>query len=108
MLAKIAEEVKENLTDKRATFTDMIKFLERKHEKQRKQLAASQERKIASERQMTDLQTKHLREELRSVVMKNLQEKINYQKIVNKRASEHLREVQRMEMRHARERFDFE
>ena len=108
VVAKIADEVKFSLTEKRAAFEEHVKHIERKHEKQRKQLIASQERKIANERTIADLETKHLKEEIRGAVLKNVQEKINYQKIVDKRSGEHLREVQRMEMRHARERFDFE
>jgi hypothetical protein len=107
-LAKIAVEVKDTLMDKRAAFEELVKHMEKKHLKQRKQLIASQERKLAIERTTADLETKHLKEEVRSALLKNFQEKANYQKVVDKRMGEHLREVQRLEMKHTRERFDLE
>ncbi len=108
LASSLVQELKTALTEKRIGYEEAVKHMERRHEKQRKQLVASQERRIAAERNTTDLETRHLSEEIRNSLIKNLQERINYNKVVDKRVNEHLREVQRLELKHAREQFDYE
>ncbi|KAJ3128432.1 hypothetical protein HK098_004509 [Nowakowskiella sp. JEL0407] len=106
--AKAMEKIQEQLSDRSKMFEQQIAFVEAKHEKQRKQTLAAQERKLNAEKTLHDLETKHLKSELRSTLAKNFQARINHQKALDKRIMDHQRELQLLELRHLKERADIE
>ncbi|KAJ3128417.1 hypothetical protein HK098_004493 [Nowakowskiella sp. JEL0407] len=106
--AKAMEKIQEQLSDRSKMFERQIAFVEAKHEKQRKQLLAAQERKLSAEKTLHDLETKHLKSELRSTLQKNFQGRINHQKALDKRMMDHQRELQLLELRQLKERADVE
>ena len=77
--SRVASRVKEILARKRAAFDLLMQHMESLHEKQRKQLASSQERKLQYERMINDIQNRHLKEEVKASLAKNLQVRINHQ-----------------------------
>jgi hypothetical protein len=78
--SRVAARVKEILQKKRAAFDLLVQHMESLHEKQRKQLSAAQERKFQYEKMINDIQNRHLKEEVRAALAKNLQVRINHQK----------------------------
>jgi len=77
--SRVAARVKEILGKKRAAFDLLVQHMESLHEKQRKQLAASQERKLQYEKMINEIQNRHLKEEVRAALAKNLQVRMNHQ-----------------------------
>jgi hypothetical protein len=77
--SRVAARVKEILHKKRAAFDLLVQHMETLHEKQRKQLSAAQERKLQYEKMIIDIQNRHLKEELRAALAKNLQVRINHE-----------------------------
>jgi hypothetical protein len=82
--------------------------LELKHEKQYRQLLASHQRKYQYEKSIHDLETKHLKEEHRNSMDKKFHEKLNHTKNLDKRVVEHLQEIQQLELKHFKEKFQTE
>ena len=76
--SKAASRFKDLLNEKRKAFDLMIQHMESLHEKQRKQLSAAQEREISYEKMINDLQTRHLKEEVRASLNKKLQVRMNH------------------------------
>ena len=68
----------------------------------------SQERAFSNEKLLVDLETRHLKEELRSTILKKFQVRQNHLGHLNKRINDNLRELQLMELRHSKERFELE
>lgn len=77
--SRVAARVKEILAKKRAAFDLLVQHMENLHEKQRKQLSAAQERKLQYEKMINDIQNRHLKEEVKASLAKNLQVRINHQ-----------------------------
>lgn len=77
--SRVAARVKEILAKKRAAFDLLVQHMENLHEKQRKQLSASQERKLQYEKMINDIQNRHLKDEVKASLAKNLQVRINHQ-----------------------------
>ena len=77
--SRVAARVKEILAKKRAAFDLLVQHMENLHEKQRRQLSAAQERKLQYEKMINDIQNRHLKEEVRASLAKNLQVRINHQ-----------------------------
>jgi hypothetical protein len=71
-------------------------------------LLRSQERTFANEKLLVDLETRHLKEEVRSTILKKFQVRQNHLGHLNKRINDNLRELQLMELRHSKERFELE
>jgi len=82
--------------------------MEALHEKQRKQLSAAQERKMQYEKMINEIQNRHLKDEVRASLAKNLQVRMNHQIALNKRLGDQLREIQQTEAQQAKERFDLD
>jgi hypothetical protein len=78
------------------------------HGKQRKNLAAAQEKNMHYDKTLNELESRHLRVEVRNTIAKKVQVRQTYQIAFNKRISDQLREYQLMELRHAKERFEVE
>ena len=55
-----------------------------------------------------DLETRHLKEEVRSALLKKFQVRQNHLGHLNKRINDYLREIHLMELRHSKERFELE
>lgn len=80
--SRVALRVKKNIYQKRTAFDLLMQHMETLHEKQRKQLAAAQERKLQYEKMINDIQNRHLKEEVKASLAKNLQVRINHQTYV--------------------------
>jgi hypothetical protein len=78
------------------------------HEKQRKNLLQAQERRFLNEKLLIDLETRHMKEEVRITFQKKFQVRQTHQGHLNKKINENLREVQLMELRHCKEKFELE
>ncbi|KAI8930119.1 adenylate and guanylate cyclase catalytic domain-containing protein [Entophlyctis helioformis] len=96
------------LTERREAFDALIDHMESVHDRQRRQLAAAQERKITSEKALTELENRHLPEEMRLTSIKKFLVRQTHRMALNKRINEQLHELQQVELRHAKERFDLE
>ncbi|KAI9206774.1 uncharacterized protein BJ171DRAFT_18641 [Polychytrium aggregatum] len=103
-----AARVKSTLTAKRNQFDALTAFLENKHEKQRRQLASAQERKIQYERVLDEMQNSHERVEVRRTMQKKFMVRMNHQNAADKRIADQLQEIQQLELKHAKEKFDLE
>ena len=68
----------------------------------------SQERAYSNEQLLVDLETRHLKEEVRSTILKKFQVRQNHLGHLNKRINDNLREIQLMELRHTKEKFELE
>jgi hypothetical protein len=106
--ANAAFRVRETISERRAAFDLVTQHMYEMHEKQRKNMIQSQERRFQNEKLLVDLETRHLKEEVRSALQKKFQVRQNHQQHLNKRINDNLREVQLMELRHSKERFELE
>ncbi|KAI9206776.1 adenylate and guanylate cyclase catalytic domain-containing protein [Polychytrium aggregatum] len=106
--SKEAARVKSTLTAKRTQFDALLSHLDNKHDKQRRQLYAAQDRRIQYEKMLDGIQYANERDEIRRTMQKKFQAKLTHQKALDKRISDQLREVQQMELKHAKETFDLE
>lgn len=106
--ADAAARIRETIGEKRSGFDALTQYMYDNHEKQRKNLVHSQERKDANEKLLVDLETRHLKEEVRGALMKKFQVRQSHLSTLNKRINDNLREVQLMELRHSKERFELE
>ncbi|KAJ3307416.1 hypothetical protein HDV03_000064 [Kappamyces sp. JEL0829] len=100
--------VQQTATEKRLAFDALIAHTYEKHEKQRKDLMHSQERKYRNEKMFVELETRHLKPELRSTILKKFQVRQNHVAQVSKHINDNLREFQLMELRHVKEKFELE
>ena len=108
MSADAAARIRETISEKRAGFDALTQHMYEIHEKQRRNLAQAQERRSANEKLLVDLETRHLKEEVRGALLKKFQVRQNHLGHLNKRINDNLREVQLMELRHSKERFELE
>ncbi|KAI9206702.1 adenylate and guanylate cyclase catalytic domain-containing protein [Polychytrium aggregatum] len=106
--SKEAARVKSTLTMKRTQFDALLAYLENKHDKQRRQLYAAQDRKIQYEKMIDGMQYAHERDEIKRTMQKKFQVRMTHQKALDKRLADQLREIQQMELQHAKEAFDLE
>ncbi|KAJ3364203.1 hypothetical protein GGF31_000587 [Allomyces arbusculus] len=104
----VTAEVKTMLDDHRTAFEELLEQTELRHTKTRKQLSASQERKIQDKRTLIELETAHMTHEMRQDRLKDFQFKMNHQKSLDKKMAEHLRDAQALEIRQMKEMFDLE
>ncbi|TPX37592.1 hypothetical protein SmJEL517_g00653 [Synchytrium microbalum] len=108
LAGKATAELREALNYRREAFEMISTSMEARHQKQLKQLSAAQERRIASEKLLTELETRHLSDEARAASAKKFQVFTNHRKALDKRLADHLRDIQRLELKHAKERFECE
>eukprot|EP00842_Homolaphlyctis_polyrhiza_P006348 jgi/Hompol1/6714/HPOL_005053-RA len=106
--SQLATSVRIILSQRRQAFDDLIEHMESVHEKSRKQLIAAQDRKMQYEKALNELECQHLPTEMRSTVIKKFAIRQNYQIAVNKRINDQLREIQQVETRQAKEKFELE
>ncbi|TPX50467.1 guanylate cyclase [Synchytrium endobioticum] len=107
-LAKATLELKTALHQRREAFELTVSNALTRHAKQLKLLAAAQERRIAAEKQLSELEVRHLPKEARAASVKKYAIYLSHRKAMDKRVTDHLREIQLMEVKHAKERFDCE
>jgi len=105
---KTAKEVKTILTGHLSKIEQLVAHIEEKHKTQIHQLAKSQDRKIADQRDLMVLQCKNLTQDEKNHYVKEFQFKINHQKTLDKKITDHLREKHSMELRHLKARLDLE
>lgn len=105
---KITEEVKQSLAYHRQKTELLISHLEARHLVQIKQFSAAEERRVQDTRALLEIQCKNLSEEKRSAIVKECNTKINLRKALDKKRLDHIREKQRMELRHFKEKSDAE
>jgi hypothetical protein len=103
-----AYRVRETISERRNAYDLSTQQMTEIHEKQRKNLVQAQDRRFQNEKLLVDLETRHLKEEVRSALMKKFQVRQNHQQHLNKRINDNLREFQLMELRHAKERFELD
>jgi hypothetical protein len=103
-----AHRVRETINERRAAFDTLTQHMYEIHDKQRKNMIQAQERRFQNEKLLIDLESRHLKEEVRSALQKKFQVRQNHQQHLNKRINDNLREVQLMELRHSKERFELE
>jgi hypothetical protein len=99
---------KDLFNTKRNCFDLQIAHMTEIHQKQLKNLAASQERHLQYEKTLNDLENRHLKEEVRNTVTKKFHVRQSFQIALNKRINDQLREYQLMELRHCKEFFEVE
>ncbi|KAI9159537.1 hypothetical protein H9P43_008877 [Blastocladiella emersonii ATCC 22665] len=104
----MALQLRNTLAQHRKRFEFLITHIEAKHDRQRAQLRAAQDRKLNEQRALLEIETKGLTEEVRAEVFKDFAYRMNHQSAVDKQVSEQLRDVQRLELKHRKERFDAE
>ncbi|KAJ3260004.1 hypothetical protein HK103_001514 [Boothiomyces macroporosus] len=106
--AQAAARIRETINEKRLAFDAMTIHMNEIHDKQRKNLIHGQERRAANEKILIDLETRHLKDEVRSTILKKFQVRQNHQGHLNKRVNDNLREFQLLELRHSKEKFELE
>ncbi|KAJ3369356.1 hypothetical protein HDU91_007277 [Kappamyces sp. JEL0680] len=106
--ADAVARIRDIISEKRAAFDATTQHMYSTHEKQRTNLLQSQDRRFANEKLLVDLETRHLKEEVRSTIMKKFQVRQNHLGHLNKRINDNLRELQLMDLRHSKERFELE
>ncbi|TPX48814.1 guanylate cyclase [Synchytrium endobioticum] len=107
-LVKATLDLKTALSHRRQAFEMSMNGTEARHIKQLQLMAAAQDRRIAHEKRISNLEVKHMSEEARAASTKKFAVFLTHRKAMDKRLSDHLREIQRLEMKHAKERFDCE
>ena len=105
---KKTDEVKQNLREHRERSELLVSHIEERHQKQIKQFAAAEERKINDQRTLVELECRHLNEEQKSEAMKEFQSKCSHQKALDKKKLDQIREHQRVELRHFKDKVDSE
>lgn len=102
------DETKQALMEHRERCERLVEHMEERHLKQIKQFGAAEDRKIQDQRILMELQVRHLNEDQRAEAMKEYHSKMNHQKNVDKKRLDQIREQQRMELRHFKDRSDGE
>ena len=102
------DEVKQALFEHRERCERLVEHMEDRHQKQIKQFAAAEDRKIMDQRVLMELQIRHLSEDQKADAMKEYHSKMTHQKNVDKKRLDQIREQQRMELRHFKDRVDGE
>lgn len=105
---KLTNEVKKTLKDHRERTEMMISHIEARHVVQIKQFTNAEERRVQDTRALLEIQCKNLNEDQRSAIVKECNSKINHRKALDKKRLDHIREKQRMELRHFKEKSDAE
>ncbi|KAJ1568869.1 hypothetical protein HK096_005010 [Nowakowskiella sp. JEL0078] len=105
---RATRNVQLQLSERSKMFEKQLAFVEDKHEKQRKQLIAAQDRTINYETTLHDLETQNLKSEMRSALAKQFLGQITHQKALDKRIIDQQRETQLLELRHLKEHADLE
>ncbi|KAI9148504.1 hypothetical protein H9P43_010198 [Blastocladiella emersonii ATCC 22665] len=104
----MAMQLRNTLAQHRKRFEFLIIHIEAKHERQRGQLEESQERKIREQRALLEIETRGLRDEVRAEVFKDFAYRMNHQTALDKHVAEQLHDLQQLELKHRKERFDAE
>jgi hypothetical protein len=102
------EEVKQTLLEHRERAEKHVEHVEERHLRQLKQFTAAEDRKIQDQRILMELQVRHLSEDQKAEAMKEYHSRMNHQKTVDKKRLDQIREQQRMELRHLRDKADCE
>ncbi|KAJ3411483.1 hypothetical protein HDV05_002136 [Chytridiales sp. JEL 0842] len=108
LTSKVVRETQMILNQKRSALSQLVSHIEDVHEKVRKQLVTSQERQNKTETILNELQSRHLKSEIRSTVVKKHQVKMNHKRVMDKKVADHLRETQQQEMKQIKEKFEME
>jgi len=102
------DEVKLTLLEHRERNEKHVEHIEERHQRQIKQFTAAEERKVMDQRILMELQVRHLSEDQKAEAMKEYHSKMTHQKNVDKKRLDQIREQQRTELRHLRDRADCE
>lgn len=86
----------------------LIGHIEARHLVQIKQFSAAEDRRVADTKALLEIQCKNLSEDQKSAIVKECNSKINHRKALDKKRLDHIRERQRMELRHFKEKSDAE
>ncbi|KAJ3261494.1 hypothetical protein HK103_005329 [Boothiomyces macroporosus] len=106
--ALAAARVKETIAEKRLAFDQLNAHMHEVHDIQRDNLVRSQDRRMAYEKFICDLETRSLKPEVRSTILKKLQVRHTHQGHLNKIINDNLREFQLLELQHIKEKFELD
>ncbi|KAI9183886.1 hypothetical protein H9P43_002938 [Blastocladiella emersonii ATCC 22665] len=104
----MAMQLRNTLAQHRKRFEFLIIHIDSKHDRQRVQLEESQERKIREQRALLEIETRGLNEDVRAEVFKDFAYRMNHQSALDKHVAEQLHDLQQLELKHRKERFDAE
>ncbi|KAL2920311.1 hypothetical protein HK105_200384 [Polyrhizophydium stewartii] len=107
-ISKAATAIRLTVVEQREAFDNLMAHVKAIHEQQRIDEAAALERKLDFEKSINDLEIVSQPDEVKSALAKMFQVRQTHQRALNKRINEHLREVQMVEVRHVKEKFDLE
>ncbi|KAJ3272576.1 hypothetical protein HDV01_005419 [Terramyces sp. JEL0728] len=102
------EDIKEKLSLHRQKVTKIMQHIEERHSKQTVQFNAAEDRSYKNKKLLLQLQCASLSEEERGEAEKKFQARLNHQKVIHKKRLEHTQEQQRLELRHFKEKSDFQ
>lgn len=105
---RVNSDVKKQLSDHRQRTELLANHIEARHQVQIKQFVAAEERRVSDTRALLEIQCKNLSEEQKSSATKECNSKISHQQAMDKKRLDHVREKQRMELRHFKEKSDAE
>ncbi|KAJ3222974.1 hypothetical protein HK099_001692 [Clydaea vesicula] len=108
MAYKKIEEVKKKLAEHRERTEKLVDHIEERHLKQVKQFNACEARRIADQKLLVEIKCTHLSEEQKIAAVKENLSKISHQKALDKKKLDQIREQQRRELRHFKDRIDLE
>ncbi|KAJ3318935.1 hypothetical protein HDV06_006924 [Boothiomyces sp. JEL0866] len=103
-----AARVKETIAEKRLAFDQLNAHMHEVHDIQRDNLIRSQDRRMAYEKYICDLETRSLKPEVRNTILKKLQVRHTHQGHLNKIINDNLREFQLLELQHIKEKFELD
>ncbi|RKP17683.1 hypothetical protein ROZALSC1DRAFT_30547 [Rozella allomycis CSF55] len=103
-----AENLKKSVDMRRLANEALVVQMEERHIREQRQLQEEQERLMRDEQVFHELESKHLMEYEQMDKMKDFQFRMNNLKVINKKKSEQLREIQIIEMRQRKERIEKE
>lgn len=105
---RLDNQVKEVLSQHRECFDALVQHIEARHERQRAQLVASQDRKMRDQRALLEIETRSLEPGIREEILKDFTFRLVHQNTLNKIAVDQLIEIQQLELNRRKEQFDAE
>jgi hypothetical protein len=105
---KATSDVKKQLSDHRERTSMLMTSIENRHQVQIRQFSAAEERRVFDTKALLEIQCKGLSDEQRSSATKECNSKLGHYQALDKKRLDHIREKQRMESRHFKEKSDAE
>ncbi|TPX56531.1 hypothetical protein PhCBS80983_g04483 [Powellomyces hirtus] len=101
--------VNQTLRYRRRMYDAKVEQLEASHSKQLRQLPNAQERRVACERQLLQMEMLPIKDEvIRQSMLKKFRMRTGHQKVTDKRVMDHLLAFQAVELRHIKDEYELE